>query len=87
MKGFTMDGADGAKDMKLLGAYAIAVVVVAVVVIMGIAVLNGFKATGLVDNTTVALFVTGLVTFGTFIGLIVLALIGKVIIKMFKSGL
>jgi hypothetical protein len=31
-------------------------------------------------------FVTGLITFGTFISLIVLALVGKTIIKLFKEG-
>ena len=74
-------------DIKALGEYAIAVVVLAVIVVMGIAVLGGFKSTGLIQNATADLFITGLVTFGTFIGLIVLAAIGKIIIKMFKHGL
>ena len=75
------------QDMKMLGIYAIEVVALAVVVVMGIAVLGGFKSTGLISNTTVDLFITGLVTFGTFIGIIVLAAIGKIIIKMFRHGL
>ena len=74
-------------DVRALGEYAIAVVVLAVIVVMGIAVLGGFKATNLIANSTADLFITGLVTFGTFIGLIVLAAIGKIIIKMFKHGL
>lgn len=74
-------------DVKALGDYAIAVVVLAVIVVMGIAVLGGFKNTNLIANATADLFITGLVTFGTFIGLIVLAAIGKIIIRMFKHGL
>jgi hypothetical protein len=74
-------------DVKQLSTYAVAVVILAVVVVMGIAVLGGFKTTNLLSNSTVDLFITGLVTFGTFIGIIVLAAIAKIIIKMFKSGL
>ena len=74
-------------DIKSLGEYAIAVVVLAVIVVLGIAILGAFKATQLITNSTVDLFITGLITFGTFIGLIVLAAIGKIIIKMFRHGL
>ena len=80
-------GEVGNKDMEMLGSYAIAVVSLAVIVIMGIAVLGGFKSTGLITNATADLFITGLVTFGTFIGIIVLAAIGKIIIRMFKHGI
>jgi hypothetical protein len=79
--------AEEGSDIKMLGNYAVAVVVLAVIVVLGIAILGAFKATGLITNTTVDLFITGLVTFGTFIGLIVLAAIGKIIIKMFRHGL
>lgn len=71
--------------MKKLVGYSIAVVILAVVVVMGIAVLTGFKNTGLVDNTTAGLFIAGLGVFGTFIGIVVLAVIGKTIIKMFAD--
>ena len=74
-------------DMKALATYAVAVVILAVVVVMGIAVLGGFKTTNLISNTTVDLFISGLVVFGTFIGIIVLAAIAKIIIKMFRHGL
>jgi len=70
--------------MRKLGYAAIAVVSLAIIVVTGIAVLGGFGDTGLIDNTTVQLFVTGLKIFGTFIGVIVLAVIGKAIIKLFK---
>jgi hypothetical protein len=74
-------------DMKALATYAVAVVILAVVVVMGIAVLGGFKTTNLISNSTVDLFIAGLVVFGTFIGIIVLAAIAKIIIKMFRHGL
>lgn len=54
--------------------------------VTAIAVLGGFKETGLIDNTTVDKFIAGLVIFGTFIGVIVLAIVGKIIIGMFYKG-
>lgn len=77
------DGSD-VGDMRKLGYAAIAVVSLAIIVVTGIAVLGGFADTGLIDNATVQLFITGLKIFGTFIGVIVLAVIGKAIIKLFK---
>jgi len=71
-------------DMRKLGYAAIAVVSLAIIVVTGIAVLGGFADTSLIDNTTVQLFITGLKIFGTFIGVIVLAVIGKAIIKLFR---
>jgi hypothetical protein len=64
---------------------AIAVGVMAAVVLTTLAVIGGFKDTGLVDNATAVLFVNGLKIFGTFVGVVVLALVGKVIIGMFTS--
>lgn len=74
------------KNLKLLGAAALAVVTLAVVTIMGVAVLTQFKTSGLVDNATVDSFITGLAIFGSFIGVIVIGLIGTIVIKMFKEG-
>jgi len=65
---------------------AVAVVSLAVITIMGIAVLGGFKSTGLIDNTTAEAFTTGLAIFGTFVGVIILAIVGKVIMGLFKGG-
>jgi len=65
---------------------AIAVVSLAVITIMGIAVLGGFKATFLISNATADAFTTGLAIFGTFIGVIILAIVGKVIMGLFKGG-
>jgi len=38
-----------------------------------------------VSNTTIDLFINGLVIFGTFIGVIILAIVGKIIIGMFTK--
>jgi len=51
-----------------------------------IAVINGFKDSGQVDNTTAAAFVTGVAIFGTFSSVISLGILGKVIIRMFQSA-
>lgn len=64
---------------------AIAVGVLAAVVLTTLAVVSGFKDTNLVDNDTADKFVTGLAIFGTFVGVIVLAIIGKVIIGLFSK--
>ena len=72
-------------DMK---DYAIAVLILSAVVLTALAVVSGFKDTGLVDNTTADNFITGLGYFGVFIGVIVLAIIGKIIIGIFnKDGM
>lgn len=64
---------------------AIAVVGLAAVTLTGLAVVTGFKDTGLVDNTTADAFITGLAIFGTFMAVIVLALVGKIIIGLFQK--
>jgi len=51
-----------------------------------IAVVIGFKDTNLVDNATADKFVTGLTIFATFVGVIILALIGKIIVGLYKSS-
>jgi ABC-type dipeptide/oligopeptide/nickel transport system permease component len=73
-------------EFKQLIPYSVIVVSLAVIVVVSIAVLTGYKDTGLVDNTAVDKFIAGLVVFGTFIGVIVLALVGKIIIGMFYKG-
>jgi len=75
---------DFSKDMKMLGGAAVVVISMATIVITGIAVIGGFKDTGLINNTTADLFITGLGIFGTFVGVLVLAIVGKTIIAMFK---
>ena len=72
-------------ELKQMGKYAIGTVSLAGITLMGIAVVTGFKNTNLVDNTTAQYFVTGLTTFGIFMGLITLAIVAKIIIKIVKG--
>lgn len=72
----------GLKDMQ---PAAIAVVGLSAVTLTGIAVINGFKDTALVSNSTADLFVTGLTIFATFTAVIVLALVGKIIVGLFMN--
>lgn len=76
--------ADEMKQIQAMSSYAIGIGVLAIVVVTVITVLSGFKDTGLVDNTLVDKFINGLAIFGTFIGVIVLAIVGKIIIGLFK---
>lgn len=72
----------GISDMK---TYAMAVAGLAIITMMAIAVIVGFKTTQLVDNTVADSFVTGLTIFATFTGVVVLALVGKIIMGLFSS--
>ena len=73
------------KELTKLTAAAIAVGSMAAIVLTSLAVVTGYKETGKVDNSTADLFIAGLAIFGTFIGVIVLALVGKVIYGLFKN--
>lgn len=74
-------------NMKKMIGYAVGATGLAIVDLTGIAVINGYKSNGSVDNTTADLFVSGLVVFGTFLAIIVLALVGKIIMGLFtKEG-
>jgi len=73
-------------DISGMQASAIAVVGLSAVTLTGLAVISGFKDTSLVDNTTADNFTTGLAIFGTFMAVIVLALVGKIIIGLFRKG-
>ena len=65
---------------------AIAVGSLTAVVLTTLAVASGFKDTNLVDNSTADKFIAGLTIFGTFVGVVVLALVGRIVVKIFKSG-
>jgi len=78
--------ADDMKSISKMSGYAVGIAVLAIVVVTTITVLSGFKDTGLVDNTIVDKFIDGLAIFGTFIGVIVLAIVGKIIIGLFKGS-
>ena len=70
--------------LKDLQASGIAVVSLAAIVLTGLAVVQGFKDSGTIDNATATKFITGLAIFGTFSTIIILAIIGKAIIGLFK---
>ena len=72
-------------NLDYMKTSAIAVLVLSAVVLTALAVVQGFKDTNLVDNTTADAFITGLGYFGTFVGIIVLAIIGKIIIGLFSK--
>lgn len=72
---------------RLMGAYAIGLASLAAVSLTGIAVVEGFKDTNLVDNTTADNYVSALAIFGTFSAVLAIALIGKIIIGLFKGGM
>ena len=75
-----------AGELKRLAAYGIALVALAAITLTGDAVLTGFKDSGQVTNATADLFITGLTLFGTFSSILILAVIGKTIISLFKGG-
>jgi len=72
-------------DLKKMSAYAIATGALAIVTLTSIAVVQGYKDTNLVDNTTAAAFISGLAIFGTFMAIITLSLVGKIIISIYKQ--
>lgn len=72
--------------VNALKAYAIAMGVLAAVVLMTLAVITGFKETGKVDNTTADLFSTAITIFGSFAGILVIAMMAKVVIGLMRSG-
>ena len=75
-----------AEGISTMQKSAIAVVSLAAITLVGLAVITGFKDSGQVTNSTADLFITGLTVFGTFMAVIVLALVGKIIIGLFKKG-
>lgn len=68
-----------------MSASAIAVVALSAVTLTGLAVVQGYKDSGAVDNTTADKFIAGLAVFGTFVAIIVLTLVGKIIIGLFSK--
>jgi len=73
-------------SFKLMQASAIAVVGLAAVTLTGLAVINGYKDSGSVSNATADKFISGLGIFGTFMSVIVLSLVGKIIIGLFRGS-
>lgn len=75
----------GGTELKQLQPAAVVVVSLAVVVLIGIAIITQLKVSSLIDNTTSDLFIAGLVYFGTFLGVIVIGIVGKILIGMFRT--
>lgn len=74
--------------MKKLMTMAVAIVSLAVLVVIGILTLEVVKDTALLSangNSTVDSFITGLTYFATFTGILVIGVIGKVLIRMYKA--
>lgn len=88
-------------NTKVLGAYAIGLVTLAAVGLIGAAIVEGYKDSGILgdcSNLSAAAytagtcdeadsFISGLAIFGTFSAVLAIAIIGKVIIGMFKGGM
>jgi len=74
------------KSLDEMGTAAVALVALAAITLTGIAVIGGFKDTGLVDNATAAKFVTGLTVFASFSSVIALAIVGKLIVGLFTKS-
>ena len=72
-------------DLGTMQTSAVAVGALAAITLTTLAVVQGYKNTGLVDNTTADAFIAGLAIFGTFMAVIVLAIVGKIIIGLFKK--
>jgi len=64
----------------------ISVGALAAVVLVSIAIIQGFSDTGLVDVATADKFKTGMQIFATFVGVVVLAIVGKTVIGLFNGG-
>ena len=58
----------------------------AIVVVIVLAILLGFKNSNLTDNTTVDYFTTALQVFGTFGGVVAIGFMGFGLFRMFGSG-
>lgn len=72
-------------EYNKLQVAAVALATLAAVTLTGIAVVSGFKDTNLVDNDTADLFITGMTIFATFSSVIALALVGKIIVNIFRT--
>ena len=72
-------------NIKIMGAYAIGLASLAAISLTGIAVVQGFKDSNLVDNTTADNFISAIAIFGTFSAVLAIALIGKIVIGLFKD--
>ena len=84
---------DGTSFVKL-GVAAIGLVTLSIVSLMGIAVLQGFEDAGVLtlenisgtmSNANVDNFIAGLAIFGTFSTILAIAIVGKLVIALFRT--
>lgn len=89
------------KNIKLLGAYAIGLVSLAAVTLIGAAVVEQYKDSGVIGDCSNSsatayttgscdeadTFIAGLAIFGTFSAVLAIAIVGKIIIGFFKGGI
>ena len=75
-----------AKQLKMLGVAAVAMVSFATISLVGIAVVEQFKANALINATVAQYFVDALAIFGSFSSIIALGLIAKVLIAVFRGN-
>lgn len=81
------------KEMKSMALFAVVAVALAITTVIGIVLLDKMKTTSMGNlsntsgvNTSLDNFITGLTVFGSFMGIISLALVGKIIMGLFSSG-
>lgn len=76
-------------EIKKMGLFALAAVSLAVTTVLGVVLLENFKNTSGITatgNTTIDNFITGLAIFGSFMSIIALALVGKIIMGLFRTS-
>jgi len=76
-------------DVSSMAKDAVAVLALSAITLTALAVVSGYKTSGALDlqgNTSADKFIAGLAIFGTFMAIIVLALVGKIIVRIFKPG-
>ncbi len=72
-------------DLKKFAQNSMEVVVLAITVTIGLAILGGFTGVTLINATEVGKFIEGLGIFGDFIEVIVLAIVGFGIFGFFRG--
>ena len=84
------------KSLDEMGTAAVALVALSAITLTGIAVVSGFKDSGIFTNetgvtnvsfnATADKFITGLTVFASFSSVIALAIVGKLIVGMFTKS-
>lgn len=72
-------------EFKQIGIASLGLVTTAIISVMGIAVLQGIEDTGKISNTSSDAWIAGIGVAASFVGILMLAIIGKAVMKIFKS--